>query len=83
MDCRNNFFSERVVMHWHGQPKGVVESLFLGGLKNSGDVVLGDLVSGHGGVGWGWTGWSWRSLQPLMILQFYESERSFRTQEYI
>ena len=40
-------------MHWHGQPKGVVESLFLGGLKNSGDVALGDLVSGHGGVGVG------------------------------
>ena len=51
MDIRNNFFSERVVMHWHRLPRELMGSLSLEVPKNHGDVALRDVVSGHGGGG--------------------------------
>ena len=53
MDIRKNFFSERVVMHWHRLPREVVDSLCLGLVEKGGDVALRDVVSGHGGDGLG------------------------------
>ena len=55
LDTRGNFFSKRVVMHWHRLPREVVESLSLEVFKNREVVALMDVVSGRGGVGWGWT----------------------------
>lgn len=48
LDIRKRFFSERVLMRWHG---AVVESLSLEVFMNSGDMVLRDTV----GMDWGWT----------------------------
>ena len=55
LDIKNNFFSERVIMHWHRLPREVTESPSMEAFKNHGDVALRDVVSGHGGMGWAWT----------------------------
>ena len=48
MDIRENFFSARVVMHWHRLPWEVVGSPSLEVFRNCGDVALRDAVCGHG-----------------------------------
>ena len=50
LDIRKNFFSERVVMHWHRE---VVGSPSPEVFENHGDVALRDVVTGHGGGGLG------------------------------
>jgi len=45
LDIRNNFFSARVVRHWHRLHREVVGSPFLEMFKNHVDVALRDVVS--------------------------------------
>jgi len=51
LDFRENLFSGIVVMQWHRQPRGVVESPSLEVLKKCVDVALRGVVSGYGGGG--------------------------------
>ena len=44
LDIRNNFFTERVVRHWHRLPRAVVESPSLEVFRNRVDVALQDVV---------------------------------------
>jgi len=44
LDIKKKFFSERLVMHWHRQPRKLVESLSLEVFKKHEDVALRDMV---------------------------------------
>ena len=44
MDIRKKFFTQRVLMHWNGLPKEVVDAPLLEAFKATLDVALGSLV---------------------------------------
>ena len=50
-DIRKDFFSKRVVIHWHSLPRELMELPFMEVLKNHGDVAPRNVVSGYGGDG--------------------------------
>jgi len=51
LEIRKHFFSERVVMQWHGLPRDVVGSPSLEVFRNCVDAPLRDVVSERGGDG--------------------------------
>lgn len=62
------FSEERVVKHWNGLPRGVVESLSLEVFNRHVRMALKGMGLGRWYYGWIW--WSWRFFPTWKILQF-------------